>query len=188
VTHIGEATHFRQHSFHPRQESPAEQQYWFAVQTKAKHEKRVAAELREKGIAAFLPVFTEVHQWSDRKRKVELPLFNTYVFVRIGGDQGSRVSVLQTHSVFRFVGVRGIGIPIPDEQIKALQTIVRQNVPFMPYPFLSLGQKVRVRGGSLDGICGVLLEINADRSLIVSVESIQRSIAIRIDGYQVEAA
>ena len=188
MTHLGEATHFRQPSFHSQLETPAEQQYWFAIQTKAKHEKRVAAELKEKGIAAFLPLFAEVHQWTDRKRKVEIPLFNTYVFVRIGGDQSSRVSVLQTNSVFRFVGVRGIGIPIPDEQIEALQTIVREKVPFMPYPFLNLGQKVRVRGGSLDGICGVLLEINEDRSLIVSVESIQRSIAIRIAGYQVEAA
>jgi transcriptional antiterminator NusG len=188
VTHIGEATHCRQHPFDPQLESPVDQQYWFAVQTKAKHEKRVAAELKEKGITAFIPLFDEVHQWSDRKRKVEVPLFNTYVFVRIGGDQSSRVSVLQTHSVFRFVGVRGVGIPIPDEQIEALQTIVRQKVPFIPYPFFDLGQKVRVRGGSLDGICGVLLEINEDRSLIVSVESIQRSIAIRIAGYQVEAA
>ena len=188
MTHLGEATHFRQHSFHPQLESRAEPQYWFAVQTKAKHEKRVATELKEKGVTAFLPLFAEVHQWSDRRRKVELPLFNTYVFVRIGGGQSSRVSVLQTQSVFRFVGVRGIGIPIPDEQIEALQTISQQKVPFIPYPFLNLGQKVRVRGGSLDGICGVLLEINEDRSLIVSVESIQRSIAIRIAGYQVEAA
>ena len=188
MTHLGEATHFRQPSFHSQLETPAEQQYWFAIQTKAKHEKRVAAELKEKGIAAFLPLFAEVHQWTDRKRKVEIPLFNTYVFVRIGGDQSSRVSVLQTNSVFRIVGVRGIGIPIPDEQIEALQTIVREKVPFMPYPFLNLGQKVRVRGGSLDGICGVLRGINEDRSLIVSVESIQRSIAIRIAGYQVEAA
>jgi transcription antitermination factor NusG len=188
VTHIGEATHFRQESFLPQPDSSTAKQFWFAVQTKARHEKRVAAELEEKGIVAFLPLFTEVHQWSDRKQKVELPLFSTYVFVRTDGEQSSRISVLQTNSVFRFVGIRGIGVPIPDEQIETLQTIVREKVPFMPYPYLNLGQRVRVRGGSLDGICGVLSKINEDRSLIVSVESIQRSIAIRIDGYQVEAA
>ncbi len=188
MTHIGEATQFRQDSFLPQLDNSAGKQFWFAVQTKARHEKRVAAELEEKGVVAFLPLFTEVHQWSDRKQKVELPLFSTYVFVRIGEEQSSRISVLQTNSVFRFVGVRGIGVPIPDEQIETLQTIVREKVPFMPYPFLNLGQKVRVRGGSLDGICGVLSAINEDRSLIVSVESIQRSIAIRIDGYGVEAA
>ena len=186
MTHIGEATHFQHDSFLPHLDRRGGKQSWFAVQTKARHEKRVAAELEEKGVAAFLPLFTEVHQWSDRKRKVDLPLFTTYVFVRIGGDQSSRISVLQTNSVFRFVGSRGIGIPIPDEQIEALQTIVRRKVPFTPYPFLNLGQKVRVRGGSLDGVCGVLSAVNDDRSLIVSVEGIQRSIAIRIDGYGVE--
>ena len=82
-----------------------------------------------------------MHQWSDRKRRIELPLFNTYVFVRIGGDQSSRISVLQTNSVFRFVGIRGVGIPIPDEQIEALQTIVREKVPFTPIRFSTLARK-----------------------------------------------
>ena len=62
-----------------------------------------------------------------------------------------------------------------------MQAIVREKIPFSPYPFLNVGQKVRVRGGSLDGICGVLSAINNDRSLIVSVDSIQRSLAIRIE-------
>lgn len=186
MTHTGEALYFPQNSLLAQPATSAGEQFWFAVQTKARHEKRVAAELEEKGVVAFLPLFTEVHQWSDRKRKVELPLFSTYVFVRIGEEQSSRISVLQTNSVFRFVGVRGVGVPIPDEEINALETIVREKVPFSPHPFLNLGQRVRVRGGSLDGICGVLSAINDDRSLIVSVESIQRSLAIRIDGYGVE--
>jgi transcription antitermination factor NusG len=164
----------------------AGEQFWFAVQTKARHEKRVAAELEEKGIVAFLPLSTEVHQWSDRTRQIELPLFTTYVFVRIGGDRSTRVNVLQTNGVFRFVGVRSMGVPIPDEQIETLQTIIRERVPFSQRPFLSLGQKVRIRGGSLDGICGILSAIKDDRSLIVSVDNIQRSLAIRIDGYSVE--
>ena len=186
VTHIGEAMYFRDNLIPSQPASSAAEHSWFAIQTKARHEKRVATELEEKGVVAFLPLFTEVHQWSDRKRKVDLPLFTTYLFVRIGREQSSRIHVLQTNSVFGFVGARGIGVPIPDEQINALQTMVRERVPFSPHPFLSLGQKVRVRGGSLDGICGVLSAINDDRSLIVSVESIQRSLAIRIDGYGVE--
>jgi transcription antitermination factor NusG len=186
VTHIGEATYFRDDPSSTQPATAAAEHFWFAIQTKARHERRVATELEEKGVEAFLPLFSEVHQWSDRKRKVELPLFSTYLFVRIGWEQSSRVSVLQTNSVFRFVGVRGTGIPIPDEQIDALQTIVREKVPFSPHTFLNLGQKVRIRGGSLDGICGVLSGINDDQSLVVSVDSIQRSLAIRIDGYGVE--
>jgi len=187
VTQTGEATHFIEDTNLVHPATSAIEHCWFAVQTKARHEKRVAAELEEKGVVAFLPLSAEVHQWSDRKRQVDLPLFSTYVFVRLGWEQTSRIKVLQTNSVFRFVGVRGMGNPIPDEQIETLQTIVREKVPFLPYPFLNVGQKVRVRGGSLDGICGVLSAINNDRSLIVSVDSIQKSLAIRIDGdYGVE--
>jgi transcription antitermination factor NusG len=186
VTQTGEATHFQEDPILIRPATSASEHSWFAIQTKARHEKRVAAELQEKRVVAFLPLLSEVHQWSDRKRQVELPLFTTYVFVRIGGEQSSRIDVLQTNGVFRFVGVRGMGVPIPDEQIETLQTIIRENVPFSPHPFLNLGQKVRIRGGSLDGICGVLSAIKDYRSLIVSVDSIQRSLAIRIDGYGVE--
>ena len=188
MTHIGEAMHIRQDSFQTQPVTAVGEQFWFAVQTKARHEKRVAAELEEKGVSAFLPLFTEVHQWSDRKREVQLPLFANYVFVRIGEDRETRVAVLETNGVFRFTGNRGVGTPIPDEQIEAIQAIVQNNIPFVPYPFMGVGKKVRIRGGSLEGLQGVILSINGDQSLIVSVESIQRSIAIRIAGYQVEAA
>jgi transcription antitermination factor NusG len=186
VTQTGEATHFIGDVTLTQPPTSVIEHRWFAIQTKARHEKRVATQLEEKGVTAFLPLSIEVHQWSDRKRQVELPLFSTYVFVRVGGEQSSRVKVLQTHGVFSFVGVRGIGSPIPDEQIETLNTIIREKVSFSQHPFLNIGQKVRVRGGSLDGICGVLSAINNDRSLIVSVDSIQRSLAIRVEGYSVE--
>jgi transcription antitermination factor NusG len=159
---------------------------WFGVQTKPRHEKRVAAELEEKGVAVFLPLFSVHHQWSDRKRQVQLPLFSNYTFVRIREERRARVTVLQTQGVLGFVGVRGIGVPIPDEQIQAVQTILKEKVRFMPHPFLDVGDKVRIRGGSLDGIEGILSTVNDDRSLIVSVAGVQRSLAIRIDGYGIE--
>jgi transcription antitermination factor NusG len=188
VTCTGEATHFQSELVQTWTATSASEHSWFAIQTKTRHEKRVAVELQEKGVAVFLPLSTEVHQWSDRKRTVELPLFTNYVFVRIGIDRNTRVEVLQTNGVFRFVGIRGMGVAIPDEQIETVQAIVRRKIPFSPHPFLAIGQKVRVRGGSLDGLKGILQGLNGDQSLIISVESIQRSLAIRIAGYQVEAA
>jgi transcription antitermination factor NusG len=185
VTHIGEAT-FRDEVIPNQPPISAGEHSWFAIQTKARHEKRVAAELEEKGVVAFLPLTTEVHQWSDRRRQVQLPLFSNYLFVRIGQDRSTRVNVLQTSGVFGFVGIRGTGVPIPDKQIETVQTIIREKVLFSPHPFLDIGQKVRIRGGSLEGICGVLSAINGDQSLIVSVDSILRSLAIRIDGYGIE--
>jgi transcription antitermination factor NusG len=161
---------------------------WFALQTKPRHEKRVVSQLEEKDVVVFLPLYNAVHQWSDRRREVQLPLFPNYVFVRLGGTRSERAVVLQTNGVRSFVGMRGTGISVPDEEIDAIQRILAKRVPFTNYPFLNVGQKVRIRGGSLDGVHGLLTAVNNDRSLVVSVECIQRSIAIRIDGYGVEAA
>jgi transcription antitermination factor NusG len=158
---------------------------WFAIQTRPRHEKKVAIELREKGVTAFLPLFSSLHQWSDRRRLVQTPLFPGYVFVRIGGAADSRIPVLRTSGVLNFVGIRGIGVAIPDSQIEAVQTILDHQIPFTPYPFLSVGRQVRIQGGSLDGLQGILVAKNTDQSLIVSVELIQRSLAIRVAGYRV---
>lgn len=158
---------------------------WFAIQTRPRHEKKVAEGLGEKGVTTFLPLFSSMHQWSDRRRLVEMPLFPGYVFVRIGGAADSRIPVLRTHGVVNFVGIRGTGVAIPDCQIEAIQTILDRQIPFGPHPFLSVGRQVRIQGGSLDGLQGILVAKNSDQSLIVSVELIQRSLVIRIAGYGV---
>ena len=160
---------------------------WFAVHTRSRFEKRVASELREKNIETFLPLISAKHKWSDRQRLVHLPLFPGYLFVRIAAVQGARIAVLRTAGVTNFVGVRGVGSPIPDAEIQAIQTVLEQCVPFQLYPYhLSIGQLVRIRGGCLDGVEGILTSIHGDESLVVSVQLIQRSIAMRISGYQIE--
>lgn len=159
---------------------------WFAVQTRPRHEKKVSAELQEKGVSAFLPLISSKRQWSDRSRVVELPLFPQYVFVRIAQTLHTRVSVLRTNGVSNFVGTRGIGVAIPDEQIERVQTVVTRGIPATPHAFLNVGKRIRIRGGALDGLQGILTAVNGDQTLVVSVELIQRSIAIRIAGFSVE--
>ena len=83
--------------------------------------------------------------------------------------------------------MRGEAVPIPDEQIDALRTVITHHVPWAEHPFLKIGQRVRIRGGSLEGVEGVLLSRDGDRTLIISVDAIQRSLAVRIEGYDVEA-
>ena len=163
-------------------ETPA----WFAVQTRPRHEKKVSAELQEKGVSAFLPLVSSARQWSDRRRVVEMPLFPQYVFVRIAQTLQTRVSVLRTNGVTSFVGTRGLGVPIPDEQIERVQTIVTRGIPAAPHAFLNVGKRIRIRGGALDGLQGILTAVNGDQTLVVSVELIQRSIAIRIAGFSIE--
>ena len=160
---------------------------WYAVQTRARSEKIISQRLREQGLRTFLPLVTEVRRWSDRNKKVELPLFSCYVFVKlvISNDQ-ERMGVCRTNGVFSIVSMRGEAIPIPEEQIEALRAVATQRVPWSAHPFLKVGQRVRIRGGSMDGVEGVLLSANGDRTLIISIDAIQRSLAMRIEGYDVE--
>jgi len=94
--------------------------------------------------------------------------------------------VLQTDGVLRFVGPRGEGVPIPDSEVENIRTLQASRAQYTSYPFLKVGQRVRVRGGALDGIEGILISRNGDRTLVISVEPIQRSLAVPISDYQVE--
>jgi transcription antitermination factor NusG len=161
---------------------------WYAIQTWPRFEKKVAAEFQRKDVEAFLPLFSSKRQWSDRRCVVQLPLFPGYVFVRIAPGPSARIPILRTNGVTSFVGVRGIGIPIQNSEIDSVRLLLDRGVAFQQHPFLNLGQRVRVRGGSLDSVEGILLAKNDDLSLVVSIEIIKRSISIRISGYQVEAA
>ena len=162
--------------------------FWFAVQTRPRHEKKVNSELHEKGVHSFLPLHREKRRWSDRSQWVELPMFSQYVFVRVPTSGDSRLRVLQTQGVVQFVGATGRGIPIPDEQIESLLAIVSRGIPTASHEFLRVGQRVRIRGGVLEGIEGILSAIQNEKSLVVSVDLIQKSVAIRIEGFEVEPA
>ena len=161
---------------------------WYAVQTRARHERVVVQRFRDKGLTTFLPMVTEVRRWSDRWKSLELPLFSCYVFVKIMNTNEDRMKVLCTDSVFDFVGVPRHGTDIPDEQIAAIRTIIEERVNWQSYPFLKIGQRVRIRSGALDGVEGILVSRNGERSVVVSVDAIQRSLSVRVEGYEIEAA
>lgn len=159
---------------------------WYAVHTQARHERVVAQRLVDLGVTTFLPLVTEVHRWSDRKKSVELPLFSCYVFVKLSATGEERLRVLRIDGVFRFVGARGMGTPIAEAQIEAVRTLIGQQIPWGAHPFLQIGRRVRVRGGSLNGVEGILLSRDHDNTLVISIDAIQRSLAVRIQGYDVE--
>jgi transcription antitermination factor NusG len=159
---------------------------WYAILTIPRHEKKVNAELGQKGIYSLLPLISEHHQWSDRSVAIDMPLFPGYAFVRIPQEQASRIAVLRTAGVRGFVGMRGLGDPIPDSQIAGIRTVLSTGTAFDLCSFPSVGQRVRVRGGSFEGVEGVLTAINGDQSLVLAVDLIQRSLAIRVTGFRIE--
>jgi transcription antitermination factor NusG len=159
---------------------------WYAVHTYPRHEKVVAERIQQQGMTTFLPMLTEMHRWSDRKKVVQLPMFSCYVFVQLVPTNEQRLRVLETNGVISFVGSQRIGTAIPDDQIEAVRTLMVQRADCRTHPFLKIGQRVKVRGGALDGMEGVLVSQNGDDSLVISVDAIQRSLAVRINGYQVD--
>lgn len=166
--------------------APSAEAEWYAVHTYARHEKVVADRIQQQGLTTFLPMLTEIHRWSDRKKVVQLPMFNCYLFVQLVPTNEQRLRVLQTNGVISLVGSQRVGTAIPDDQIEAVRTLTEQNVDCTAHPFLKIGQRVKVRGGALEGMEGVLVSQNGNDSLVISVDAIQRSLAVRINGYDVD--
>jgi transcription antitermination factor NusG len=178
--------HHESTSVFPCRGRAPEESNWYAIHTKPRNEKWIAEQLQEKEVFTFLPLLQQIHRWSDRWTQVVVPMFSCYVFVRIAQMTEERLKVLRTPGVLSFVGNERRGTPIPDDQVENLRTAVRGKIPCALHPFVSAGKRVRIRGGSLDGVEGILVRQGRDQSLVVSVELLQRSIAIRVEGYGVE--
>jgi len=160
---------------------------WYAVLSYARHEKVVARRLRDKGVTTFFPTVTEIHRWSDRKKIVEVPLFSCYLFVKLAPTNEERQKVLQIDNVLGFAGSTRHGTPIPSEQIEAVRILVRERLPYRTHPFLKTGQRVRVCSGALEGLEGILVGRKGESTLVLSVDAMQRSLSVQIDGYDLEA-
>ncbi len=159
---------------------------WCAVQTRSRHERKIRDYLVARGFEAYLPLMPEIHRWSDREKKVEVPVFAGYVFVRVWPDPAARINVLQGPGVVRIVSFGKTITWIPDKQIEDIKLVLDRKIPCMPYTYLTAGRRVRIRGGCLDGVEGVLVTLNSDCSIVVSIDAIQRSVAIRVHNYDIE--
>jgi transcription antitermination factor NusG len=152
---------------------------WFALQVKPRHEKTTAEALRSKGLEDFLPQYLAIRRWSDRIKRLEAPLFPRYVFCRF--DLRNKLNVLTTPGVVSILGVGKTPLAVAEAEITALRAIVQSHLPMQPWPFLKIGQWVRLECGPLAGLEGILLEFKNLNRLIVSVTLLQRSVAVEIE-------
>lgn len=153
---------------------------WFAVQTRARYENFAAKQLSGRGYDVFLPFYHCKRRWSDRMQEFEVPLFPGYLFCRF--NLLDRLPVLTTPGVIQIVGVGKTPVPVDEEEVTALQTAVKTGLPRHPWPFLKLGERVRVEDGPLNGLEGVLLNFKGHYRLVLSVTLLQRSVAVEVDG------
>jgi transcription antitermination factor NusG len=153
--------------------------HWFAVRAKTTHEKRVAALFERKGYEWFLPQYQARRRWSDRVKQVELPLFPGYVFCRFVSEE--RIAILTTPSVLGIAGIGKDPLPVDESEIEAIRRVLDKGFGLKPEPFLEVGRRVRINGGSLEGVEGMIESIRHKDRLILSVTLLQRSVSVDID-------
>jgi transcription antitermination factor NusG len=158
---------------------------WYAAYTCANHEKRVAAELRARDVEHFLPLYSSVRRWKDRRVNLDLPLFPGYIFVHLA--LRDRLRVVQIPSVVRLVGFGGLPTALPDTEMEIMRSGLSERLRAKPHPFLTEGRRVRVRSGPLAGMRGILLRRRGKTRFVVSVKLIMRSVAVEIDHADLEA-
>jgi len=152
---------------------------WFAVAVKPQHEKAVAAQLQSKALESYLPIYRARRRWSDRVKTVELPLFPRYVFCRFGSQE--RPKVLTTPGVHSIVGFSGKPCPVTEDEIAAIRTLVLSGLPLRVWSCLTVGQRVRVRRGAMEGLEGVLVREKTACRLVVNLELLNRGVAVEIE-------
>jgi transcription antitermination factor NusG len=170
----------------PEQEQAMPQQHWYAAYTCANHEKRVAAELGAREVEHFLPLYSSTRRWKDRRVQLEFPLFPGYVFVRLALCE--RLRVVQIPSVVRLVSFGGLPTALPDTEMEILRTGLGRSLRAEPHPFLTVGRRVRISGGPFAGLEGVLKRKKSNLRVVVSLELIQRSVAVDVDAAEVRPA
>lgn len=157
---------------------------WYAACTSANHERRIAEQLLVRDVEHFLPTYSSLRRWKDRRITLHLPLFPGYVFVRIA--LRDRLRVLQVPGVARFVSFNGAAAPVADAEIEQLQSALARGMRVEPHPYLTAGRRARIKEGPLAGCEGILVRKKGNSRLVLSIDLIQRSIMVDLDAGVVE--
>lgn len=152
---------------------------WYVAQTCSRHEKRVAEQLRGRGIEHFLPLYETISRWKDRRARLHLPLFAGYIFVRL--PLRERLRALEIPSVVRLVGFGGAPTPLSDHEIQAMRNGLDGRFRAVPHPFLKAGRRVRIMRGPFEGLEGILLRRRGQSRFVLSLDLIKRSVAVDVD-------
>ena len=152
---------------------------WFALQVRTRWESSTAVLLSGKGYQTLLPTYHTKKRWNGRIRQVNAPLFPGYVFCQF--DVLNRLPILVTPGVIAIVGRGRIPLPVDEKEMSAVQTLVDSGLRAEPWPYLEVGQRVRIESDALNGLEGILLSFKGNHRIVVSVSLLRRSVALEID-------
>ena len=159
---------------------------WFAIYVKSRSEKKVLKLLEDIGVESFLPLITRVKQWSDRKKKVEEPLFRSYLFVNI--PLSDYYTVLNVNGVVKFITFEKKPVPVPDNQIIAIKEYLNDTeLHSIDYEDFKEGELARIKSGQMKDLIGRFIKINGKHRVIIDIEAVGQSIPINIARSNVEA-
>jgi transcription antitermination factor NusG len=158
---------------------------WHVLMVKPQHEMAVAEQLRAKDVEEYLPLYTVRRRWRDRIATLSLPLFPRYVFCRSAFED--RLKVLQVLSVTSIVSFGGKPSPVADEEIETIKAMVSSGRPLRPWPYVSVGERVRICEGSLEGLEGILVREKSGYRVIINMEVLNRAVAVEIDRDMIRA-
>lgn len=159
---------------------------WYAVYTCANHEKRVADQLRQRCVEHFLPMYECDRRWKDRRVKLQTALFPGYVFVRV--SLRDRLRVLQTPGVVHLVGFGGHPVPLPQEDIQAIQDCLSHGLQVEPHPYLRVGRRVQVKSGPFQGLEGIIVRRKNRSRFVLSFDLLQRAVAVELNAMDLQPA
>ena len=166
------------HEFDPSVKDPAGLP-WFALQVRSRRETLVANHLEGHGYDCFLPLYKSKRRWSDRVKEIERPLFPGYLFCRL--NLCHRGPVLMTPGVLQIVGVGRTPMPVEEREMESVRQVLYSGLPSLPWPYMHLGEKVRVNYGSLVNLEGILVNFKGSNRVVLSVTLLQRSVALEVD-------
>lgn len=152
---------------------------WYAVTVKPRHERSAEKGLVAKGYEVYLPQYLAVRQWSDRTKKIQMPLFPGYVFCRF--DPEDITPIVRTPGVWTVVSFGGVPAPVPEAQLRSVRQILASGAPVEPWPLLKVGQRIRIASGPLLGVEGTLLDDAESTRLVVNIELFQRACAVQVN-------
>jgi transcription antitermination factor NusG len=164
----------------------APESHWYAVWTRSRQEKTTSALLDSLGVQNYLPLKSELRQWSDRKQMVETPVFSGYLFVYINLMTNIRLQILESPGVVALVGNQTGPLSIPDQEIDDIRTVLAARVAYSLQSSLQNGDRVRVIRGVLAGVEGTLVRNNPESRLLVSIDMIRQSLGVSVSPEDVE--
>jgi transcription antitermination factor NusG len=152
---------------------------WFALQIRSRWEGTTAGLLRGKGLETLLPTYSTKRKWSDRFKVVESPLFPGYVFCRF--DVHNRLPVLITPGVISVVGRGKTPVAVDEAEILSIQAAIESGIHMEPWPYVEIGERVRIKNDVLEGMEGTLTSFKGSHRVVISVTLLRRSVALEID-------